>query len=290
MEHRAGDELVSVYREYAPEPQLRAYVRALAWYGPAGRRGELRRAARELYVSPQEVLAPSFADAQMSVLFPLGVCYSAGEWRQAPAHGGIVMGALTRAAHLSGDRDGMVAAYLTPRGSAALFEVPAVELNDRTVSIGDLWKGAAIDPECATIEAVEVLLVRRLTSAPVRDSAVRTADLAAHVLRGGGRTTVERMAGLAGVSRQHLARLFREHIGVSPKLYARLARFRHSLREVGRSAPVDTWSQFAARHGYADQSHLIAAFREFTGLTPRQLARGDRFHPFIGDESEGITP
>jgi AraC-like DNA-binding protein len=243
-----------------------------------------------VYVSTQQLLAPSFADAQMSVLFPLGVCYSAGEWRQAPAYGGIVMGALTRATHLSGDRVGMVGAYLTPRGSAALFQVPAAELNDRTVSIGDLWKGADIDPECATIDALEVLLVRRLTSASVRSSAVRTGDLAAHVLRGGGQTTVERMAGLAGVSRQHLARLFREHIGVSPKLYARLARFRHSIREVGRSAPVASWSRFAARHGYADQSHLIADWRQFTGLTPAQLARGDRFHPFIGDESDSPTP
>jgi len=44
------------------------------------------------------------------------------------------------------------------------------------------------------------------------------------------------------------------------------------------------WSRLAARLGYADQSHFIAECREFAGLTPEQLARGDRFHPFIGDD------
>lgn len=285
MEHRADDEPVSVYREYPPRPELRPYVRRLAWYGPANAATGMRRPARELYAGRQQALAPSFADAQMSVLFPLDVSYCAGEWREGAPGGGIVMGAVTRATQPSGDRVGMVAAYLTSRGSATLFEIASAELSDRIVSVGDLWKGVAIAPECVTLDAIESLLIRRLSSAAPRDSAVRTGDLAAHVRKGGGQISVERMADLAGISRQHLARLFLRHVGVSPKLYARLARFRASLRDLGRSEPADGWSRFAARHGYADQSHFIADCREFSSFTPRQLARGDHFHPFIGDDA-----
>jgi AraC-like DNA-binding protein len=286
MERRAGDEPVSVYREFLPRAELGPYVRALAWYGPATEPTGMRCPARELYVGRQDVLAPSFADAQISVLFPIGASYGANGWREASSGDGVVMGAMTRATQPpSGDRAGMVAAYLTPRGSATLFDIAAAELNDRIVSIGNLWKGAAIAPERATPEAIEALLMRRLASASPRGRVVHIAELASHVRRAGGQITVQRMADLAGVSRQHLTRLFLEHVGVGPKLYERLARFRASLRELGRSEPADGWSRFAARRGYADQSHFIADFREFTGFTPRQLARGDRFHPFIGDDA-----
>jgi AraC-like DNA-binding protein len=37
----------------------------------------------------------------------------------------------------------------------------------------------------------------------------------------------------------------------------------------------------AAELGYADQSHMIAEFRELSGLTPDALATQRWFHPFI---------
>jgi AraC-like DNA-binding protein len=33
--------------------------------------------------------------------------------------------------------------------------------------------------------------------------------------------------------------------------------------------------------GFADQSHMIAECRRFSGLTPRSIADRDWFHPFI---------
>ena len=118
----------------------------------------------------------------------------------------------------------------------------------------------------------------------VPDRALRIAELASYVRRRGGQISVSKMADLAGVSRQHLGRLFLEYIGVSPKLYLRLTRFRATLRQLRRRDCAGGWSGLAECLGYADQSHLIAECREFTSFTPRQLARGDRFHPFIGED------
>jgi AraC-like DNA-binding protein len=39
----------------------------------------------------------------------------------------------------------------------------------------------------------------------------------------------------------------------------------------------------AAELGYADQSHMIAEFRELGGLSPEVLATQRWFHPFILD-------
>jgi AraC-like DNA-binding protein len=92
--------------------------------------------------------------------------------------------------------------------------------------------------------------------------------------------TVEAVARAAGVSRQHLSREFRERIGIGPKLYSRLARFQGGLVYAGCRARVD-WAQVAVDMGYADQSHMIAEFRQFTGLTPNALANRQWFHPFF---------
>ncbi len=104
--------------------------------------------------------------------------------------------------------------------------------------------------------------------------------LAAGVLRSAGRVTVDGMARAAGVSRQHLSREFRAQVGIGPKIYCRLARFQSLLAHASVGATID-WAGVALDMGFADQSHMIAECRQFSGLTPRALADRDWFHPFI---------
>ena len=88
------------------------------------------------------------------------------------------------------------------------------------------------------------------------------------------------MSDQAGVSRQHLTRVFRDVVGLTPKLYCRLVRFQAGLVYAGCGSSVD-WAGVAQHLGYADQSHMIAEFKQFSSLTPRQLASRPWFHPFI---------
>ena len=84
--------------------------------------------------------------------------------------------------------------------------------------------------------------------------------------------SVDRLAAAAGVSRQHLTRIFREVMGVSPKRYCRLARFHAALAYAGAGSGVQ-WAEVAADLGYADQSHLCRELRRYTGFSPQQLWR-----------------
>src|SRR6187455_487129 len=95
---------------------------------------------------------------------------------------------------------------------------------------------------------------------------IRIERLASSVLRRGGRVTVEELARLAGVSRQHLTRQFHVRFGIGPKLYCRLARFHAGLSYAGLRTRID-WAQVAVDLGYADQSHMIAECRQFSGHT-----------------------
>jgi AraC-like DNA-binding protein len=71
----------------------------------------------------------------------------------------------------------------------------------------------------------------------------------------------------AGVSSTHLAKRFKELIGVTPKRLARTYRFAATVRAIDPAGPVD-WVDLAGRAGYFDQAHFAHEFRTFTGLTP----------------------
>jgi AraC-like DNA-binding protein len=69
------------------------------------------------------------------------------------------------------------------------------------------------------------------------------------------------------VSERSLERKFNQSIGISPKLFSRICRFQGSLKQLQASS-YDKLSDIAYENEYADQSHLIRTFKEFTGLSP----------------------
>jgi AraC-like DNA-binding protein len=92
---------------------------------------------------------------------------------------------------------------------------------------------------------------------------------------------VNAVASDLGVSARHLRRVFRETVGVSPKAFAKLARFNRALRAAREDARRN-WANIAADAGYYDQAHLIAEFRSISGVTPQALLGELRAAPSVG--------
>lgn len=69
-----------------------------------------------------------------------------------------------------------------------------------------------------------------------------------------------------------LERNFSDHIGLSPKEYARLQRFIHSYANVLAQKGQDLLG-IAINNGYCDQNHFSKEFRKFTGKPPREYLR-----------------
>lgn len=65
-------------------------------------------------------------------------------------------------------------------------------------------------------------------------------------------------------------RTFREYIGISPKLYARMLRFESIHNELRNLKQLD-WMSIVAKYNFHDQSHLIKEFKFFTGITPNEF-------------------
>lgn len=86
-----------------------------------------------------------------------------------------------------------------------------------------------------------------------------------------GEARIEDLCRSLGVSRKHLGNLFRAHIGLTPKVYARMFRFRRAIDLVQRGQRLD-WARVAMACGYYDQAHFNREFREFAGMSPSEFA------------------
>jgi AraC-like DNA-binding protein len=75
-----------------------------------------------------------------------------------------------------------------------------------------------------------------------------------------------------GWSRKHFSVCFRREFGVPPKLFARILRFDHAVRQL-RHNQVTSWAELADACGYADQAHLTRDFRAFAGSPPASFMR-----------------
>jgi methylphosphotriester-DNA--protein-cysteine methyltransferase len=81
-----------------------------------------------------------------------------------------------------------------------------------------------------------------------------------------GDIRIRELAAFCGVSERQLERLFREQVGIAPKLYARIRRFRSVLDSLDDPSGMDLpkMADLAASYGYADQSHLARELRSFS--------------------------
>lgn len=187
-----------------------------------------------------------------------------------------VVGTMTRAfvAPAAGDTR-FVAARLRPGAARRLLGVPAHALTDGSASLADVWPDAGVLLDGATdLDATRArltdLLVRRAAHATAPPAAVREAVRLLDA--SGGARRVDDLAATLGLTRQALARAFAEHVGVSPKTYARVARMWRALAHVDEARRVG-WSPVAHALGFADQSHLTEELHALTGRTPGEWSR-----------------
>ena len=280
------------YREFVPCEALRADVYAFFSFVPGPALASASRSLlREVAFRKTIVCAPQFADGHVSIRFEVGqTCDVEGRWRpDSNAFGETVIGPMSGVGRTDGlDLSETVGAYFRPGCASHFFAIPLSDLADTAVAVGDVWgtRGSPLSStladlnETARIDRVESILLARLRHRQQRTGSLDIEGLAASVLRTAGRVTVDGMARAAGVSRQHLSREFLERIGIGPKLYSRLARFQSVLAHASAQVTID-WARVALDMGFADQSHMIAECRQFSGLTPQSLADRDWFHPFI---------
>jgi AraC-like DNA-binding protein len=258
----------AVMREYLPCPELRPYVCSYLWITFEGEEPE-RTIVRVLPDGAQEtrfnltdpLLNRMIAGGQPSITFFFGDPWKIRNGRRtAPAlRTSCVVGATTRAGTVEFGRRADALGVLFRASVAHVFlRVPADSLTDEIVPLDDVWGPVArtlearlAEPRTAAerIHALEKELLRRLRAARWIDTGLQPITKLIESERGA--VAVEWLSRASGMSRQHLARKFREQVGVTPKQFCRFARFNALMSHVYQTAQAN-WATAAAEFGYYD--------------------------------------
>ena len=173
----------------------------------------------------------------------------------------------------------VIGVLFRPGAARVFFPIAPHELHNTDIALSELCPGAAerlLNDVCsapcqhAQFLAVEQYLIRKLANAAPVHPAVRYA--VDQLSREGGMRSIRKIQLGTGLSHTRFIHLFREHVGLTPKLFCRVRRFRAMLDQITKGRPVN-WAKLAADCGYFDQAHLIRDFRAFAGITPVEYSR-----------------
>jgi AraC-like DNA-binding protein len=255
---------VSLYRTFIPPPPLDAFIDNL-WYWEGGDPGYAKDA----------IIASSSIGLLINLRYDELSSFSGEQYADENKLRGIgFSGTHDKPFAIRAHQPHMMGMQFKPGGAWPFLKPGGDALHDRHVSLEDLWGGDAGRLHQRLVQApthedkFAILLGAFIARAP-RDFALDPAVSLALACFGKAphRATVAGVAKRAEVSQKKLIRLFRETVGMTPKLYLRVTRFQRVIGDLHRRRDIG-WGDVVEQHGYYDQSHFIRDFREFSGFSP----------------------
>jgi AraC-like DNA-binding protein len=168
----------------------------------------------------------------------------------------------------------VIGVVFQPGGARPFFDPPADEFYDSAAPLHEIWGSGSRNLRDCLLEAPGPAARLRILAAELQRRVGEPRNLhgaVQYALEEFGRnpraTGVLEVARDSGFSRRRLTQLFREEVGLTPKLYCRLHRFQQVISRIASGARVN-WSQVSLEGGYYDQAHMAHEFREFSGISP----------------------
>lgn len=257
-----------MYREYAPGPTLAQAVECYwssAAAAPAG----------------GSILHRVLPDGCMDLLFDLA---AAGGDRA------TIVGTMTKPLLVT--REGATDLFgirFRPGGLIAFLPLTAAELTDGHIDLSvvagrlaeELWDRLAEAEPARRAAVAEAALLARLPASGLIDPTIHHCVARLEATRGA--LPIARLEASTGLSGRQIERKFAHHVGLAPKTFARIVRFRSLLSAAWTTGPRD-WAGLAVDAGYADQPHLVREFRSLAGLSPNAyFATRDEDVGFVQD-------
>jgi AraC-like DNA-binding protein len=254
-------------QEFAPSPVLQDYVR---FYQYSETRLGTATLFRPLPARPEQLLQFSLRERYVVIDRRFGI--------RSKAPPIVILGRQTqRKIDLLATGDVVTfTIHFQPTGFYRLFHIALHELTNLTPDAVDvvghevsvlheqLYQADSLQ---AMVCRAETFLMQKMTRSqpfhPVQAAA-------ASILNRHGQVNLAELASASNVSLRQFERTFTEQVGVPPKMFSRLVRFKHAL-ELKHRERYRSWTDIAYEAGYCDQMHLIHDCKAFADETPSAL-------------------
>jgi AraC-like DNA-binding protein len=267
---RVHPTLVQPYMRYwrlQPHPRLQPWILCYFLVEPND------ATARDENDHTEQLLLP---DGHAEIVFNLGNGYE--RWQMGHSGTRELMGS----SYLIGGRSESVftrnrgpvrlaGVKLDPRLLRRLIRASLSEFSDGILSLRDLNDTALLDLEdavaCAGSAAsvqlrLDDFFLRVLANVPLRDPLIDR--LVRDIRTRRGSLSIMNWSRDHGIDARRLERCFGDVVGITPKRYARVIRFKHSYQQL--LAHPRATSMYL--DGYYDQSHFNKEFKHFLGVAP----------------------
>jgi AraC-like DNA-binding protein len=175
----------------------------------------------------------------------------------------------------------IIGVHFKPGGAFPILGLPIDDLTDTHVDLESLWGRFAFELRERLCEAttplqrfalLEAALLSRLWNSSRHHHHPAVAIALDAFEREWTDVSIRDVARRVDLSQRRFIQLFADEVGLTPKLYSRIQRFQRT-RDIVQKLAAPRWAELAAGCGYADQSHLIRDFQEFSGLSPSTYLR-----------------
>jgi AraC-like DNA-binding protein len=176
---------------------------------------------------------------------------------------------------------GMFGISCKPEAIYSLFKKPISELVDDFAEmraffgkgIGDLVERIQGAPSNDHRVQIATAFFRQRVAMQQQSERFYLSEAMQYIRKASGQHSVDEVCGKVFVGKRQLQRSFQDNIGISPKTYGRIIRFK-GVYDFVQNNPKASWTQISHDFGYTDQSHFIRDFKSFTGKKPTSFMSG----------------
>jgi AraC-like DNA-binding protein len=175
------------------------------------------------------------------------------------------------------DWNQVVGVEIKPGALKTLTGIAGDDLKEAIIPLEMFWGSQAdqilnqledCDESSQQLALLEEQLFLKIQKNPSKDHFVLEATK--YIERHKGQSTLKSFLSQTGYSRSQVFRKFEESMGLSPKSYAQVVRFKNLLMDSITLLKPD-WARLASEYGYYDQAHLAHDFYKVTGKYPESF-------------------
>ena len=173
----------------------------------------------------------------------------------------------------------IIAYFFKPFALASVFNIAAASLIKSPVDLSN-WsphKTNALRTQLVyavsttqKTEVLEHLLIHQLQQNNKECEIIRYAT--DQIMYNPGTEILSEILNNLQLNERTFQRIFKKYVGVTPNQYRRICQFQDSFAQL-RSKDFNKLTDIAFDNGFADQSHFIRSFKEFTQTTPNDYLR-----------------